>query len=77
MHIHTKPDQRNERIPGGKRRGIKKVAGDLRAAIIIEGAIDNLGGAMPERLHHSVPARRSAATNVGNEVSFEVFTRRE
>ena len=44
MHIHTKPDQRNERIPGGKRRGIKKVAGDLRAAIIIEGAIDNLGG---------------------------------
>ena len=47
---------------------IQKVAADLRAAIIVE---------MPKRLHRSVAARRSAATKISYEASFEVFTRRE
>jgi hypothetical protein len=46
---------------------------DLRAAIIIEVATDK-SGTMPERLHRSVAARRSAATKISNEANGEAFT---
>ena len=77
------PYQSRSKLRGIRPKGNKhsrltlKVAADLRAAIIVEVATDK-SGPIPERLHRSVAARRSAATilNTSRLASVKLFLRR-